>query len=84
MDWNRQPELAALLDAETAFPVGLLASEEALAALQRLGLRSQIGPAALLGAARFVASLAKRDPDAAHARCRSLRPAVMPRPCQTF
>ena len=66
---NRQPELAALLDAETAFPAGPFSGEEALAALQRLGLRCQLSPSALLDAARFVAALARRDPDAAHARC---------------
>ena len=67
---TRQPELAALLDGEAAFfPAGPFAGEDALGALQRLGLRARVDPPALLGAARHVAELAPRDPGAAHARC---------------
>ena len=65
----RVPELSALLDAETAFPAAPLDSEEALAALTRLGMRASIAPESILQSAWYIAELGLRDPDQAHERC---------------
>ncbi len=65
----RVPELAALLDVETAFPAAPFDSEEALAALARLGMRSSIGPDSILQSAWYIAELGLRDPAQAHDRC---------------
>ena len=62
------PELAALLDVETAFPAAPFDSEEALAALTRLGMRSSIGPDSILQSAWYIAELGLRDLDQAHDR----------------
>lgn len=69
IDACRVPELAALLDTETAFPAAPFDSEEALAALGRLGMRASIGPDSILQAAWYIAELGLRDPDQAHDRC---------------
>jgi hypothetical protein len=58
----------ALLDSAANFPAGPFASEEALAALQRLGLRSTVSTATLLDSARSTAELAAHDQKAAQAR----------------
>jgi hypothetical protein len=58
----------ALLDTNVSFPAGPFATEDALTALQRLGMRTTIGMSTLLDSARFIAELALRDQDAAHAR----------------
>ncbi len=64
----RKPELVALLDSSSSFPAGPFASEEALASLQRVGLRSTVSTATLLDSARSVVELAARDQEAARAR----------------
>ena len=58
----------ALLDSHSAFPSGPFASEEALAALQRLGLRTAVSTATLLDSARSIAELASQNQAAARAR----------------
>ena len=58
----------ALLDSHSAFPSGPFASEEALAALQRLGLRTTVSTATLLDSARSIAELATKNQAAARAR----------------
>ena len=72
----RKPELVALLDSSANFPAGPFASEEALDALQRLGLRSTISTATLLDSARSIAELATHDQEAAQARFDSLVPVI--------
>ncbi|BDA44284.1 probable Sacsin [Coccomyxa sp. Obi] len=64
----RIPELVALLDSHTAFPSAPFASEESLAALQRVGLRSTVSTATLLDSARSIAELASHSQAAARAR----------------
>lgn len=68
VDSCRVPELVALLDAETCFPAAPFDSEEALAALARLGLRSTTGPESILQSAHFIAELSLQDQEAAHER----------------
>lgn len=62
------PELVALLDSHSAFPSGPFASDEALAALQRLGLRTAVSTATLLDSARSIAEMATKNQAAARAR----------------
>lgn len=64
----RVPQLVALLDADTCFPAAPFDSEEALAALSRLGMQSIIGQESILQSARYVAELGLQDPDQAHER----------------
>ena len=64
----RVPQLVALLDVDTCFPVAPFESEEALAALSRLGMQSIIGQESILQSARYVAELGLQDPDQAHER----------------
>lgn len=72
------PELAGLLDAQTAFPAGAWASADMLAALSAVGLQTAVTPAALQEAARHVEAVASSDPRMATARCPT---AVLPRIC---
>ena len=58
-----------LLDVDKAFPAAPFDSEEALAALTRLGMRGTIGPDSILQSAWYIAELGLRDPDQAHDRC---------------
>ncbi len=57
-----------LLDSHSAFPSGSFASEESLAALHRLGMRSTVSIATLLDSARSIAALACHNQAAARAR----------------
>ena len=52
----------------TCFPAAPFDSEEALAALSRLGMQSIIGQESILQSARYVAELGLQDPDQAHER----------------
>ncbi len=49
-------------------PAAPFDSEEALAALTRLGMRSSIGPDSILQSAWYIAELGLRDLDQAHDR----------------
>lgn len=68
----RRLELVALLDGSESFPAGPFASEDALTALQRLGLRSTVSTATLLDSARSISELVSKDQAAAHARSEAL------------
>ena len=64
----RVPQLLALLDAGTCFPAAPFNSEEALAALTRLGMQSVVGQESILQSARYIAELGLQNPDQAHER----------------
>lgn len=61
----------ALLDGETSFPAGPFDSEDALAALTRLGMKASIGPESILQSAQYIAELGLQNPDLAHERYRA-------------
>lgn len=65
----RVPELAGLLDADTAFPAGVWAEEANLSALLAAGLQQTVGPQALVSVARSVEAVATTDAASAVARC---------------
>jgi len=65
----RIPELIALLDAEACFPTAPFDSEETLAALTRLGMKSSVGSESILQSAQYIAELGLQDTDQAHERC---------------
>ena len=69
MHARRVPELIALLDTEISFPTAPFDSEEPLAALTRLGMKSSVGPTSILQSAQYIAELGLQDPDQAHERC---------------
>ena len=65
----RIPELIALLDADACFPTAPFDSEETLAALTRLGMKSSVGSESILQSAQYIAELGLQDTDQAHERC---------------